>query len=382
MSDSVQTVTSQNWFQRITSSFAGIIFGIILFIAGLVLLWWNEGRSVAVQKSLQEGRAAVVSVEADQVLPDHENKLVRLSGDLDFQDAPVDSQIGVTADAVRLQRNVEMFQWVESSKSETKQKLGGGEETVTTYSYAKQWTSSLENSANFQQPSGHENPSEFPFDSQTFDANGIGVGAFDFSQTLIDQANWFAPYTIPNDTTLAVNGARLANGRVYIGQNPQAAQIGDVRIEYSIVPVGEVTVVARQAGDSLEEYPTRARQPIAMIREGNLTADQMFDLAQADNSSFTWILRLVGFVIIWVGLNLVGSPLAVIASVVPFFGRLVGVMTGFASFLIAGALSFFVIALAWLAYRPVLGVTLLLITGALVGWGISRAMKKKPLPAK
>ena len=32
-----------------------------------------------------------------------------------------------------------MYQWVEDSKSETQKTLGGGEETVTTYTYKKEW---------------------------------------------------------------------------------------------------------------------------------------------------------------------------------------------------------------------------------------------------
>jgi len=279
---------------------------------------------------------------------------------------------------VRLQRRVEMFQWVESSKSETKQKLGGGEETVTTYSYAKQWKDSLENSAAFQQPAGHENPAEFPFVNETFDARGIGIDAFDLGKALVGGINWFENFPLPADSALTVSQASVNAGRIYIGKDSANPQVGDVRVAYAIVPVSEATAVARQAGDSLEPYPTRARQPIALIREGNHSADEMFALAQADNASFTWILRLAGFILIWIALNLIGSPLAVIASVVPFAGRLVGTLTGFASFLIAAALAFFVIATAWLAFRPVLGVTLLLITGALVGWAVSRAWKKKP----
>ena len=140
MSDTFREVTTVSWFGRIKRSVLGVGIGILL-IAGMVfLLFWNEGRAVQTAKSLAEGASAVVSVAADAADPANEGKLVHVSGPVTATAVPQDADFGVAIESVRLVRKVEMYQWIETSKSETKTKVGGGEETVTTYSYSKGWS--------------------------------------------------------------------------------------------------------------------------------------------------------------------------------------------------------------------------------------------------
>jgi len=48
--------------------------------------------------------------------------------------SPVSDPVsGISAGALKLRRQVEMYQWQQSEKPETRQKIGGGEETTTTY---------------------------------------------------------------------------------------------------------------------------------------------------------------------------------------------------------------------------------------------------------
>lgn len=44
---------------------------------------------------------------------------------------------GIKVGAIALQRSVEYYQWVEVAKKTKKDKLGGSEETVTTYTYER-----------------------------------------------------------------------------------------------------------------------------------------------------------------------------------------------------------------------------------------------------
>src|SRR5712692_4326971 len=139
MSDSFSEVSSQSWFSRIFESIKSVLFGAVLFIVSFPLLFWNEGRAVRTAQSLKEGLGAVVSVPADKVDPASEGKLVHVSGAVKTQKPVADDQLAVQADAVKLIRNVEMFQWVEHEKKESRSKIGGGSETVTTYDYKKEW---------------------------------------------------------------------------------------------------------------------------------------------------------------------------------------------------------------------------------------------------
>jgi hypothetical protein len=68
----------------------------------------------------------------------------------------------------------------------------------------------------------------------------------------------------------------------------------------------------------------------------------------------------------WIGFMMLVRPLKVVADVLPFAGELVGFASGLIMLLVAGAISFVTIGIAWLVYRPVLGVTMLVIAGGLV----------------
>ena len=79
----------------------------------------------------------------------------------------------------------------------------------------------------------------------------------------------------------------------------------------------------------------------------------------------TWLLRLDGFICMTAGLNLVLRPLSVVVDVLPIVGTIVGAGTGSVAFLIAAPASLLTIAIAWLFYRPLLGITLIVIAVAL-----------------
>ena len=171
--DSFTETTSQGWFSRIVDSIKGIVVGLGMTVVAFPILFWNEGRAVQTAQSLEEGAGAVVSVSADRVDAANEGRLVHLTG-TSAASAPVrDEDFGFSTPALKLVRKVEMYQWKEEEKSETKKKLGGGEETVTTYTYEKAWSSDPIDSSQFQEPSGHENPGGFPVQANTVVADPV-----------------------------------------------------------------------------------------------------------------------------------------------------------------------------------------------------------------
>jgi hypothetical protein len=379
MPDSIQVISNSSWFSRIGKAFTGIIVGLILIIIGIGLLFWNEGRAVKTYNTLKEGQGLVINVSADSVDSANEGKLVHLTADATTEETLADEEFGISANAIRLHRDVEMYQWKESKETETRKKLGGGEETVTTYTYRKEWSSFLNDSSNFQEPSGHENPSEFPYDSMTRDAETVPVGAFFLSADLISQLSNFSDLPVrdaPEGAEWPEN-AKLNKGGIYLGANPAQAQIGDARIKFSVVEPGPVSIVAAQAGDSFAEYRTKAGGTIAMITAGKVSAQQMFEGAIATNTLVTWLVRLGGFILIWIGFGLLFAPLSVLADIVPLFGSLVGAATGLIAFLLALALALTIIAFAWLFFRPLLGITLLVLAVVAAVFGF-RAFRKKP----
>jgi hypothetical protein len=360
--DSYTEVTEQSWFSRIGGAFKGIIFGLLLFLAAFVLLFWNEGRAVKTYKTLKEGSGIVVSVPADRVDPANQGKLVHLSGRAVTEATLADPVFGVSANALKLRREVEMYQWQERSHSEEKKKVGGGTETVTTYSYSKVWSGHAISSSSFKKSSGHENPGSMPYQDAEQLADKVTLGAFTLPASLVGKIGGAQQLPVSSEIPLPeelAGRAERQDGGFYLGENPASPQIGDVRIKFEIVPQQEISVVAQQSGSSFTPYQSKAGGSIELLQEGMKSAAAMFEKAQSDNTILTWLLRAGGFFLMFLGLSMMLKVLSVLADVLPFLGNLVGAGTGIISFLIAGVLSLLTIAVAWITFRPLLGIGLL-----------------------
>jgi hypothetical protein len=135
MSDTFVETTSKSWLSRIAGSIGGIIFGILLIIAAIVLLTWNEGRAIQTARSLAEGGKTVIDVAPDPIDQANNGKLIHVSGTASATAATADPEFGVSVVSLRLRRIAEMYQWEEDKDEQTHKSLGGSEETTTTYTY-------------------------------------------------------------------------------------------------------------------------------------------------------------------------------------------------------------------------------------------------------
>lgn len=422
--DSVTEVTSESWFGRLGSAIKGVLIGGVLFVIAFPVLFWNEGRAVQTAKSLDEGAAAVVSVEIDKVDKANEGKLVHITGKAETDETLMDPDFGVSANAIRLTRQVAMYQWVEKTKKKEKKKLGGGKETTTTYNYSTEWSPTLRDSSKFHTPTGHANPAAIAFGEFSTKAEAVTVGAFKLSPALIGQCNgnqslsvssddlpdplalrlqavgtdgsqgFYMPLTPPKATPAippaeetpapaadaldaepiaavesdAVEPATTEPAATEpsrpslpaLSAIPTAPTVGDVHITFAVVEPAEVSVIASQIGDTFEPYQTNAGNALNMLKMGTKSADLMFAEAQSANKMMTWILRIVGFVLMLVGLSLVLRPLAVLGDIVPFIGSLIGLGSTLVAGVCALSFSLLTISVAWLFYRPLVGVPLLL----------------------
>ncbi|OOE83284.1 hypothetical protein BZG72_06310 [Salinivibrio sp. PR6] len=358
--DHITEISSQSWLSRLGGAIKGVFFGFSLFAISISLLFWNEGRAVERYKTLKEGSGLVQSIPNDRVNAAHQGDLVHLTGRAITDDTVKDSMFGIQTPALKLQRRVEMYQWQESSTSNTRKKLGGGTETVTEYSYSKGWSSDTVSSSNFVESEGHQNPGVMPFKSQTYAAQPITVGAFTLSSSLVNKLNNYTRYRIDSADLSQYPLARVYNGGIYVGNTPASPEIGDLRIEYYVALPAQVSLIAAQYGSSFQPYHTESGGDIQMLRLGNLSADVMFDKAQSDNQIFTWIIRLVGILIMALGIGLILWPISVFADVIPFIGTILGVGAVLVAVLSAFMISMITIAIAWLYYRPILAATLII----------------------
>ena len=385
MTDSYTEVTSENIFTRTKNSIGGIFFGFLLFLIAFPVLWFNEGRAVKTAKALSEIGNSYTVVSADKVDSSNEAKLIYVNGKAQTTATLSDSTFAVSQPGIHLNRVVEMYQWKEKESTKTEEKLGGTKETTKTYDYTKGWSSSSQNSNNFKVQEGHINP-RMIYSGESYTAPNVSLGAFELGGSLKERISGAQKLTL-NDSQLAnlpselKSKTKLSNGAFYIGENPASPKVGDYRIRYTYVP-SEVTVsvLAKQQGSSFTAYQTSNGKSMMFLRTGTVGPDEIVGQEQASNTTLTWILRGVGMLLMFFGLMAIVAPLRVMSSVIPALGNLVGAAFGMVAFLISLAISAVVIGAAWIFYRPVLGISLLVIAAVLIFLGIKFGKKKATPP--
>lgn len=383
----IQTTKTTSWFERVGKSFAGIGTGILLVLGMVALLFWNEGRAVQTQRALDEGAGLVVSVPTSAVNPGHEGQLIHLSGPVTTSETLADPGFGITAEGLRLIRRVEMYQWLESSRTETKKNLGGSETQVTTYSYRQDWSGTPQDSSRFQEVAGHQNPA-MTYRSADFSVDAARLDAFTLDGGIIGRIGGGKPMALrPEQAPVirsALGGSRpvhIVDGAAVIGGSASQPRVGDYRIRYELVPQGVASIVARQVGEGLAAFPTKAGESLLLVSTGSASAAEMFASAASDNALLAWVLRGVGVLLLIAGFSALLRPLSVLASVLPLAGSIVGAGTGFvaaAAGLGVGALT---IATAWLFYRPLVALLILALAAALI-FGLRRVMRRPAATAE
>ncbi len=385
MSDRFTVTTNKSYFQRLGDSFGGMAAGVVLIVVACGLLWWNESRAVDAIEALGAARGQVVSLGSTTPDPANKDKLVHVTGEAKASAVIADPDLNVTfAEALSVARKVEMYQWVEKSESKTQDKLGGGQETVTTYTYEKQWSETPVDSSKFQQPQGRANPA-MPLRSREFYASDATLGGFKLGEGVLGQLGDGAP---AKPESAPAGWADTAQGWYAsdAGGMPESPQVGDVRVTYSAVASPQtISVLGRQTTDGFAAWQDQATGYKLLRAEiGEKTAVMMIKDQEAAESTLTWILRAVGTVLNCVGFGLILAPLRAIANVIPFLASIVGAGVGFIAFALGIPLSLIVIAVAWLVFRPLIGLGLLAAAVAIfVGLGLLRRGKsgRAPQPA-
>ncbi len=354
--DRYTETTHTGYLQNIGNSLKGALFGIIFLIGSVVLLWWNEGNSVAAADAIKEVQQKVVVLSTPTYDPAAEGKAVHVSGEVK-PSAPVsDPAFNVTTDALRLKRHVQMYQWREDRRTESRDKLGGGTETVTTYSYRKEWSTIPQNSSGFKHPEGHANP-PMPYRDRTFEIDGQ-MGDFHLSKEMmseIEATRTLSLTHLPQTLGEAANHGTF----LYIGENPAKPQVGDIKITYTYAEPGRYTFVAEERGKNLIPYTAENGRTLVFVRAGNVSPEKIFKEELKNNALFTWLWRGAGLLIMYLAFLMLMGPVSAFAKVIPVLGHVVE----YGSALIAGILTLIlgliVIALAWMGARPMLSLALI-----------------------
>ena len=157
-----------------------------------------------------------------------------------------------------------------------------------------------------------------------------------------------------------------ASNVLYFGRVPGSPEVGDVRITFEKVVPAKVTVMAVVDGDTFKPFKAKNGKRFQTLVMGKKTGDEIIEDAQDANSMWTWALRILGVLMVIGGLKGIFGFVETILKVVPFIAGIFGWGIGLVCSIIGIAWSLIIIAIAWLFYRPLLGISLLVLAGFLV----------------
>ena len=353
----------------------GIVGGLIMIVVGTGLLWWNEGNNVRNIKTTNEVEANVVDIVSNSDPSQYEGKLVSVSGRIIVEDEKLtDDVFQVNVHTAALKRVVEIYQWEEDSDTD--------DDGDTTYSYKKVWSQRLIDSSDFHRTSGHENPSTVPYQSTVYYAETVKLGNFHLSSQQIEN--------MATDTALEPKSAgltlpedcMLSGSYVTTSKDLNTPQIGDVRIVWQYNNWKEVSLIAQPVGTTFTSYVSQQEKRVNYITGGiHTTAEMITDMRQQDKM-MKWIFRGLGAFMIFIGYLSLITPLTKVASFIPLLGGVINGLLILVEFLIALVHSLLIISIAWIRFRPVLGICLLAAC-AVLGFLATVLMKKRKaaLPA-
>ena len=435
--------TTTGYGTRVGNSFKAIGSGILMFILGTALLWWNEGRAVKTEKMLDEAGSKYVEMEnPNKKDASLEGELICGTAMATTEDSLTDADFGVGAKAISLRRSVEYYQWVEHAQTKKEDKLGGKEVTTTTYTYSKQWVSSPIQSSNFHDPAYQNKNTVLTTveDAEQY-AENVSFGAYKLNESLIHsissregmdlaiaedllaqfdkttQAAYERFYRIQKsvqqpaqpaqqpvqtpaipdsikallpdsvkaqlDSLQAVNDSivkSMANAEnkkdlqyihqagnvLYFGRVPGAPEVGDVRVTFEKVVPAKVTVMAVVDGDTFKPFKAKNGKRFQTLVMGQKSGDEIIEAEKEANNMILWFLRILGVMIVIGGLKGIFGFIETILKVVPFIAGIFGWGVGLVCTVLGVVWSLIVIALAWLFYRPLLGISLLVLAGLLI----------------
>ncbi|RME84761.1 MAG: hypothetical protein D6785_05215 [Planctomycetota bacterium] len=370
MVDEFQEVEYSGFGSNIVSSFQSTLAGIVLFVLSFPVLWWNEGRV-----NLSKVAKNAIPVDASKDNPAANGKLVALSGTLSTEEMIGDPQFLKPGNYLLLKRKVEMYAWEEKRTTTTKKQLGGGKKKITRYTYKQVWTENPQSSASFRYRSGHENPS-LPIHSQVFRARNTTMGIYkvDIGQIKLPQ-----PTQLPinqSQITADMTRYKLSSPYLFSGRGtPSSPQIGDYRISFYVLPNHQKgTLMGKLEGKEIKPFVYKGA---TLYRFFTGNKSQAVKTLAAEHSTITWILRLIGFLMMWIGLNLVFEPLTTFLDILPFLGDMGRGMIMVITLVPALILTFLTIVISMIFHNMIaLIITIAIIGGGIYFWASSKKETK------
>lgn len=357
MTDRYEEVEFVSWGRRLFRSVALLSLGAILFILSFGVLIWNERRI-----DLSQVASSATALSASSIQPQAVGKLVTVTGAIS-SDRPIgDAQFLQPVPYIVLDRTVEMYAWDERSDTKTEKHQDGSETRRTTYTYDREWTEDPEDSSSFRYRREHENP-PMSIKAQIYKTTTARLGVYQVDMTGFTQVlnhrsscvnrttsyrfnNPSGGITLPQNaylnllsSDLVPSAGQLVNGYLFQGSGrSEQPIIGDLRICYAGLPTQATVTLLGQIQGSDRLVPGTYRDFLVyrlLPGERNAAISEL----KSEYRLWLWVFRVVGFIVMAVGLSMLLEPLCVVLSILPFVGHFFADLVGGAGIGMAFVLS-------------------------------------------
>jgi len=274
------TTTHKSWFERLGNAIFSVLFGLFVLIPfSIALLWVNERRNAQLESLISVGQSEAETIEAKQAdLSDYDGTLVHLNSEVAKGLDPLAderfSSFKTESGALRLLSFVEVYQWTEEvSEKKEKDKLGGGETTVKTYTYKQEWTDRIVNSGSFHQQHGHSNSVHVEdlapgLRTKTNETVKYGETYF-LPEVLTEQIGNYedASKLVGEDLQFKSYAFQKSGDYFYCPPREGSPSIGDFRVKLQYIPDSPASILALQTKDKTHEGG-RTFAPYRMVPRG------------------------------------------------------------------------------------------------------------------
>lgn len=276
------------------------------------------------QLGLTEAGKKVISVDCHQVKEKNEGKVIHLVGDLQSNETIHEPVFDLRFRALKVVRNVEMYQWDENVSTTETVMPGGDAIKRKTYTYKKIWSEVLIDSSHFRKKK-YKNPKKIKIEKESFYVNNAYVGEFSVSiQHIQNLDTKFAKLpslkSVKNDK-YAGRIFLTDQGQIYLGQNPKEPRIGDLKISYHIAKAGKYSLIGEQKMSAIEPFLSEKKMVIAVVKKGKYKPRELITLEKKELSNLSWIFRGIFLCFYILFIYLIFKPTAVLADVIPWFGE-------------------------------------------------------------
>lgn len=336
---------ANNFGDKLLASLGYLAIGVVLFIVSFIVLFNGEGRA-----NLQKVAETAVVISDDAT----EGSFVYLTGELSVSEQVGDDQYLKPGDYAAVQRKVEVYAWDEEVKED--------DNDVKYYEYAKKWVKEPADSDTFQNRVGHENYNKEVQDLSLFPSKVI-VGEYALDPNNLRFPSYEA-LSLNESNTIMDDLSVLDTNYVFIGTGSlNTPAIGDMRIAYSVVPIGsKYTAFGRPDGKALDRHHGENEKNLYRLFPGTIedAKAQLF----SEYKTSGWMYRIGGFLLMWFGLLSIFKPLSTVFELVPILGNLGKSAVAGVTFLAALILTTITSLLSMVLHNPI-GIAVIVM--ALVG---------------